>query len=381
MPRSFSGGRSDARPMMRHFAANALTLIIVGLVVVFGIVTWAQSRFREAGPLAEPVSFEVERGEALPSVAERLAAAGAISNETLFRIGARYRELDAGLKFGEYEIPAGASMQAILELLNRGGNVVRQVVVPEGLTSWQVVELLKAREELTGEVAEIPPEGSLAPAGYDFQRGDDRNALLARMEARQQEILAAAWTSRAPDLPLSSPEELLTLASIVEKETAVDGERRRVASVFVNRLRRGMRLQTDPSVIYGITKGEGPLGRGLRASELVAPTPFNTYVIAGLPPTPIANPGAAAIRAAADPEPGDDLYFVADGSGGHVFASSLPEHNRNVAAWRRIEARQAQEARAAEEAAAAAPAGDGEPLVEGTPSGGDPEPMPRPAQP
>ena len=237
-------------------------------------------------------------------------------------------------------------MQDILKLLNQGGNVLRQVVVPEGLTSWQVVELLNARDELTGEVAALPAEGSLAPAGYDFQRGDTRAGMIERMQAGQAAILEAAWAGRAPDLPLSSPEELLTLASIVEKETGVPEERGRVAAVFVNRLKRGMRLQTDPTVIYGITEGKGTLGRGLRASELAQATPYNTYVRAGLPPTPIANPGKAAIEAAAHPEASDYIYFVADGSGGHAFARTLEEHNGNVAAWRRIEGQRAAEARA-----------------------------------
>ena len=295
-------------------------------------------------------------------------------------MAARYTKLDQGLRFGEYEIPAGASMQDILTLLNRGGNVLRQVVVPEGLTSWQVVELLNAREELAGEVPAVPAEGSLAPAGYDFQRGDAREGLIARMQAGQEAILDAAWASRAPDLPLASEEELLTLASIVEKETGVAEERQRVAAVFVNRLRRGMRLQTDPTVIYGITEGKGTLGRGLRASELATATPYNTYVRAGLPPTPIANPGRASIEAAANPEASDYLYFVADGSGGHAFARTLEEHNANVANWRRVEARRAAEAREAEAAAAAAAAESGQvdgEVVEGEP-GQVAAPMPRP---
>jgi UPF0755 protein len=344
--------------MMRHVAANFLTLAILGLVVVFGVITWGQSQFRAPGPLTEPLRFEVERGEGLGSVAEKLAEAGAIGNETVFRVGARYAKLDAGLKFGEYEFPPGASMEAILRQLNEGGNVLRRIVVPEGWTSWQVVEALRAREDLTGEIAEIPPEGSLAPAGYDYQNGDDRQAILDRMRAEQDRILAEAWAGRDPDLPLASPEELLILASIVEKETGVPEERGTVAGVFVNRLREGMRLQTDPTVIYGITKGEGTLGRGLRASELAAATPWNTYVIAGLPPTPIANPGRASIEAAARPETTDYLYFVADGTGGHAFAETLVQHNANVAAWRRIEAQ-----RAAEEAAAAEAAGEGEPAA------------------
>ncbi len=358
--------------MMRHVAANALTLLILLLVVIFGIVTWAQSQYHNPGPLAEPLAFEVERGEGLASVAGKLAQAKAISNETVFRIGARYAKLDAGLKFGEYQIPAGASMEDILKLLNKGGNVVRQVVVPEGLTSWQVVQILNEREELTGEITEIPAEGSLAPAGYDFQRGDSRADLIARMQARQEEILAKAWVQRSPEVPLRSPEELLTLASIVEKETGVAEERPRVASVFENRLKKGMRLQTDPTVIYGITKGEATLGRGLKASELAADTPYNTYVRLGLPPGPIANPGEAAIEAAANPEKTDYVFFVADGTGGHAFSATLEEHNRNVAKWRQIEAQREVEARRAEAAeaeaakAAAAAAADGD-LVEGTP--------------
>ena len=339
---------------MRHVAANALTLLIVGLVVLFGIVTWTQSAYRARGPLPEPLVFEVERGEGFASVTDRLAEEGAIAHPRIFRIAARYTDQDAGVRFGEYEIPPGASMEEILRLLNKGANVVRQVVVPEGLTSWQVVELLRAREGLEGEIAEVPPEGSLAPAGYDFQRGDSRADLIARMQVRQQEVLDAAWEGRAPGLPLQSKEELLTLASIVEKETGVAEERGRVASVFVNRLERGMRLQTDPTVIYGITRGEAPLGRGLRASELASATPYNTYMIDGLPPTPIANPGAEAIEAAANPEATDFLYFVADGSGGHVFARTLPEHNANVVAWRRIEAERAAAEKAAQAAAEAA---------------------------
>ena len=337
--------------MMRHFAANALTFLIIALVLIFGLVVWGQNTFRGPGPLSEPLIVEVERGAGLSSVTEQLAEAGAIENATLFRVAARYTEMDGGLRFGEYEIPAGASMEEILQLLNRGSNIVRQVIVPEGFTSWQVVELLKARPELTGDIAAVPPEGSLAPAGYDFQRGDSRQSILDRMTVRQQEIVAEAWEGRAADLPLVSPEELLILASIIEKETGVAEERGVVAGVFANRLERGMRLQTDPTVIYGITLGEGTLGRGLRASELATATPYNTYVIPGLPPTPIANPGREAIIAAANPDATDYVYFVADGTGGHAFAEDLAQHNANVAQWRRIEAERAREQLEAEAAA------------------------------
>jgi UPF0755 protein len=324
--------------MFRHLAANALTFLIVGLALLFGVIIWGQRQYEAAGPLTEPLVLEVDRGEGLSSVAEKLEASGAIRDGSLFRVAARYTEQDQGLRYGEYQIPAGASVKDILALMNKGGNVLRQIIVPEGWTSWQVTQLLKDNDELEGEIAEVPPEGSLAPAGYDFQRGDTRQSLIDRMSARQSTILAEAWANRAQGLPFETPQELLTMASIVERETGVPEERPMVASVFENRLRRGMRLQTDPTVIYGLTMGQEGLGRGLRASELSKPTPYNTYVITGLPPTPIANPGKLAIEAAANPAESDMLYFVADGSGGHAFAASLSEHNRNVAEWRRIEA-------------------------------------------
>ncbi|TPE50731.1 endolytic transglycosylase MltG [Amaricoccus solimangrovi] len=326
--------------MFRHIAANALTILIVALALLLGAIVWGQRQYAAPGPLTEPLVMEVDRGEGLSSVAAKLRSEGAIRNDTIFRVAARYSKLDQGLRYGEYQIPPGASMKDILELMNRGGNVVRQVIVPEGWTSWQVVEMLNNRDDLSGEVAELPGEGSLAPAGYDFQRGDTRQSLIDRMRARQDRILAEAWANREQGLPLRTPEELLILASIVEKETGLPEERAMVASVFENRLREGMRLQTDPTVIYGLTLGKETLGRGLRASELAKPTPYNTYLIQGLPPTPIANPGEAAIEATAHPAEGDMRYFVANGTGGHVFSATLSEHNRNVAAWRRIEAEQ-----------------------------------------
>jgi UPF0755 protein len=334
--------------MARHIAANALTFLILGLVVIFGLVTWSQTTYRAQGPLNEPLEFEVARGETMNSVVDKLAGSEAISDERIFRIAARYTGLDEGLRFGEYLIPAGASMEDILKLLNKGANVARQIIIPEGWTSWEIVEGLRAREELSGEIAEVPPEGSLAPAGYDFQKGDTRESLLIRMTNEQTRILADAWEGRAPDLPVKSPEELLILASIIEKETGLPEERPEVAAVFVNRLNKGMKLQTDPTVIYGITLGKGPLGRGLRASELATATPYNTYAIPGLPPTPIANPGRDAINAAANPVTSEYLFFVADGTGGHAFATTLAEHNANVVMWRRLEAQKAKDAKAAE---------------------------------
>lgn len=378
--------------LWRNIASNALTLFIVILAVVAGVIAWGQRQFTGTGPLVEAACFEVPRGGSIIGVADRLAAQGAISNASIFRIGANYRDLSDQLKFGSYLIPPGATMEEILGALTRGGQstcgtevnyrigvlasemVVRtldpaqnryvevakfdpatmpapqsyreavaspdarlRLTLAEGATSWQVVEALKQADFLTGEISALPPEGMLAPYGYEVTRGMDRGAVLAEMQARQKAILADLWAARAADLPYASPEEALVMASIVEKETGVPDERGRVASVFVNRLREGMPLQTDPTVIYGVTKGQGSLGRGLRASELRTPTPYNTYTRRGLPPTPIANPGREAIAAALNPDQTADLYFVADGTGGHAFARTLAEHNDNVARWRRIE--------------------------------------------
>ncbi|QPH53773.1 endolytic transglycosylase MltG [Pontivivens ytuae] len=322
---------------MRSILSNLLTLMIVGLCILAGAVFWGQREFTQPGPLTQATVITVERGATLNGVARVLEDAGAISNTDVFRLGARYTETDRGLRFGEYEIPAGASMEEILELLNSGRSILYQVTIPEGWTSWQAVQRINENELLVGEITEMPPEGSLAPNTYSIERGMERQALVDLMMEAQAEIVAEAWENRAEGLPLESPEELLILASIVEKETGVSAEREQVASVFVNRINRGMRLQTDPTVIYGITLGEGTLGRGLRRSELDAETPYNTYVIPGLPPTPIANPGRASIEATANPAETDYFFFVADGTGGHAFSVTYEEHNRNVARWRAIE--------------------------------------------
>ena len=215
-----------------------------------------------------------------------------------------------------------------------------RVAVAEGVTSWQIIQALNGLGLLEGDIEEIPAEGSLAPDSYEFAPGATVASIVDSMAASQIRILENAWAQRADNLPLNSIEEALILASIVEKETGVAAERRQVSSVFINRLNRGMRLQTDPTVIYGITEGQGILGRGLRQSELRRETPWNTYVIQGLPPTPIANPGRASIEAALNPDTTEFIFFVADGTGGHAFATNLDDHNRNVAAWRAIEASQ-----------------------------------------
>jgi UPF0755 protein len=381
--------------MARAIAANGLTVLIVLLLAAAVGVGWARQTFIGPGPLAEAVCFRVERGASLTDVSQALADQGVIASAPLFRLGVDYQDRAGDLRFGSYLIEPGASMAGVLDDLTAGGQstcgreinfrigvnqadvilreldpatgafaeVVRfdpaagaapaefvaaaaaedvrlRVTVAEGTTSWQVVDALARVEVLTGEVAAVPPEGTLAPDSYEIERGGARADLIARMAAAQTAILAEEWAGRAEGLPYASPEEALIMASIVEKETSVPEERARVAAVFVNRLRLGMRLQTDPTVIYGITRGEGVLGRGLRQSELRRETPWNTYVIDGLPPTPIANPGRASINAALNPEASDYVFFVADGTGGHAFARTLDEHNRNVARWREIEAAQ-----------------------------------------
>lgn len=385
--------------MARHFAANMLTLLIVGAIALAGVLGWARSEFNGPGPLAEPVFFEVERGASLRAVSEDLARRGAVRSAVLFRLGADYAGRAGDLKFGSYELPAGASMSEILDILTEGGPggfryvaeyvigvagaetrlierapgsgerallarfapdepepavwtdlierdtpMQRRVTLVPGSTVRMAVAALRAAPFLSGAIAEVPPEGMLAPDTYAVEAGDSRERLLAVMQARQREILAEAWSLRAAGLPVATPQEALTLASIIEKETAVAGERPLVASVFVNRLNAGMRLQTDPTVIYGVTEGLGFMDRGITRSDLRGQTPYNTYVIDGLPPTPIANPGRAAIAAALNPDDSDYFYFVADGTGGHAFARTLAEHNRNVARWREIErAREAAE--------------------------------------
>ncbi|MDQ1899791.1 endolytic transglycosylase MltG [Paracoccus sp. WLY502] len=376
----------------RNIASNFLTLLIVLLIAAAAAVAWGKHQFSGPGPSAVAQCVQVAPGASLNAVSQQLAEQGAISNSYVFRAGADYLDKARDLKFGSYLVPPRASMEEIVGVITAGGpstcgtevlvrvgvrentvllrdmnpdtgafeemarfnpatetapeSIVAAVEKPgarlriamaEGVTSWQVVEALKAASFMTGEVEDIPAEGSLAPDTYEVEKGASRGALLAEMAQRQAAILAAEWEARPFGLPYRTPEEALIMASIVEKETGVADERPQVASVFVNRLEQGMRLETDPTVIYGITNGEGVLDRGLRRSELAATTPYNTYRVDGLPPTPIANPGRAAIRAALNPAETDYLFFVADGTGGHAFSRTLAEHNDAVARWREIE--------------------------------------------
>ena len=379
--------------MWRHIASNALTFFIVALFLLAGIVSFGSKQYSEAGPLEQAICLQVEFGSNMRRVTQNLADEGAIKSAAVMRIGADYAKKANNLKAGNFLVPQAASMEEIVDIVTRGGRntcgtevvyrigvsrtqvLVREldpasnrfieiaafnpaqdevpsayatvkaetdtryrVAMAEGVTSWQVLDALRNLDLLEMDVAETPAEGSLAPDSYEFVPGTTVSSILDQMMAAQSQILTEAWVGRADGVPLASPQEALILASIVEKETGVPEERRQVASVFVNRLNQGMRLQTDPTVIYGITKGEGILGRGLRQSELRRETPWNTYVIPALPPTPIANPGRASIEAALNPDSSPFIFFVADGTGGHAFATTLADHNRNVQAWRVIEA-------------------------------------------
>lgn len=275
-------------------------------------------------------------GAGVSAIAANLKAAGVIKSTDMFKAAATLTGADRKLRAGEYEVPSKASLKTVLGLLTDGRVVRHFVTLPEGWSSAQAVDILMKEELLTGEEPPVPEEGSLWPATYEISRGETRASVIRRMQVMADERLAALWAQRSPTTVVRSPEEALILASIVEKETGIARERPRVAAVFTNRLRTGMRLESDPTIVYGITKGR-PLGRGIRLSELRRETPWNTYLIDGLPPTPIANPGEEAIKAVLNPPQTNELFFVADGTGGHVFARTYEEHLQNVARWRAIE--------------------------------------------
>lgn len=314
-----------------------VVLALVGAGSLYGGYRWMMSEFERPGPLAQDAVTLLPRGAGLIRIGQQLESEGVISDARIFRYAITLDEGDRSLRAGEYEIPAGASMAQVYELLRSGQTVQHSITLAEGLTSAMIVRALEAEAVLTGDIASTPPEGSLLPETFFVTRGTSRQELIERMQADQAALLEALWPQRAENLPLESPEEAIILASIVEKETGLGGERAEVAGVFINRLRRGMRLESDPTIIYGISQGE-PLGRGLRRSEIDnEDNAWNTYQISRLPPTPIANPGTEAIRAVLNPAETTALFFVADGSGGHAFADTYAEHQRNVRRWRQIE--------------------------------------------
>jgi UPF0755 protein len=321
-----------------------MTLVVAVCVIGVAAFYYMINAFQEPGPLETNTHFTVRNGAGLAEISNNLERNGVISNGRVFRyMTDSYMTAGQTLKAGEYEIKAGASMKDIMGLLESGKSILYSVTLPEGLTVKQIFARLGADEILEGELpATLPPEGSLRPDTYPFARGTKREDVVNQMRAAQTKLVQLIWDNRDADLPIKTMEEFVTLASIVEKETGKNDERAHVASVFMNRLNKKMRLQSDPTIIYGLFGGEGkPSDRPIYQSDLQKETPFNTYIIRGLPPSPIANPGRAALEAVANPWRTDDLYFVADGTGGHVFAKTLDEHNTNVRRWRKIEAEKA----------------------------------------
>ena len=379
------------RKMWRSAASNIISLLVVVMLLAGAIGLTAKSFYTSVGPLKTAICIRIPDGSSFRTVSEELEKKGALQSAWFFRVGIRYQEKDTKLKAGSFLIPAFSTMQDISNIVTQGGantcgteiiygvgivstnirvrelnpktskleekfvfkssdkipsafealvddkSTRHRIVVAEGVTSWRIVQALNEIGYLNGDINEIPVEGSLAPDSYEFGQKDSRSTILKQMSVKQESILQRAWQTKLVDLPLKTPEEALILASIIEKETGLKSERRIIASVFINRLKKGMPLQTDPTVIYGITRGKEILGRGLRQSELRKDTPWNTYLREGLPPTPIANPGEESIFAALNPENTDFIFFVADGTGGHAFATNLKDHNKNVSKWRAIE--------------------------------------------
>ncbi len=336
-PRRSRKARSQLVIFLNFIMTLAVALCVVAVVAFYYIM----SAYQNPGPLTVNTNFVVRNGAGPAEIGSSLERNGIVSDGRIFRyVSDIYLEEGESLKAGEYAIRAGASMKEIMDLLKSGKSITYSVSFPEGLTVKQMFKKLAEDSILEGDLpAELPPEGSLRPDTYLYSRGDKRADIVKQMLAAQQKLIDEVWQRRDPDLPLKSKEELVILASIVEKETGRADERAHVASVFYNRLNKGMRLQSDPTIVYGLFGGDGkPSDRPIYQSDIKKETPYNTYVIKGLPPTPIANPGRAALEAVANPWRSKDLYFVADGTGGHLFAQTLEEHNANVRRWRKIEA-------------------------------------------
>jgi UPF0755 protein len=328
---------------VRRFVVRFVVFAVLLGVIAGAALFWTYANYTRPGPLAVPSTLVIEAGNGLDAIAAQLEAAGIIDDKTVFALGARAERAHTALKAGEYEFEPRISPREVVALLASGRTVVRRLTVPEGLTTHQVLAQIGRTEGLAGDIPEGLGEGTLLPETYHFSFGDGRAELVRRMEAGMREALGELWPARAAGLPLETPREAVILASIVERETGRPDERPRVAAVFLNRLRRGMKLDADPTVAYAVSDGTGVLDRALTRADLAVDNPYNTYRYAGLPPAPIANPGRASLAAVLDPARTDDLFFVADGSGGHVFARTLEEHNRNVRDWRRIQRERAKQ--------------------------------------
>ena len=336
-----NGGKPKALSPFIRLGSSFFTLLLAIMVGGAGMAALLYHEAERPGPLEVARTVVIPEGLSSNEISEVLEKDGVITSRWPFMIGflaeSRLGPKKRTLKHGEYLIKPHASVREIIDVLAEGKAVQYKVTIPEGLTSQQIVERLKAEPNLTGDIAAVPPEGLLFPETYGVEKGATRAALLDRMKEKMQQFVAAAWEKRKPGLLLKTPQEAVVFASIVEKETGRPDERDRVAAVFMNRLRKGMRLQSDPTVIYGIVGGQGTLGRPLTRADLDQKSTHNTYQIDGLPPTPICNPGRSAIEATLNPAPTNDLYFVADGTGGHVFSDTLKEHNAAVSNWRKIE--------------------------------------------
>jgi UPF0755 protein len=306
-------------------------------LVIAGLIYWAKNQYQDEGPLKSDISFEVKKGDIFRNVSADLAKQGIISNSVIFNVWARYAKQDENLKFGNYMISSKSSMSEVLSLITSGKAINEQITFPEGFTSYQIVERLKSNLELEGEVGPIPLEGSLAPNTYSYQKGDARRDILKKMTEMQKNIINKAWTSRSNDLPFSNKKEAIIIASIIEKETSQKNELKLVSGVIMNRLKSGIPLGMDSTIVYEFTKGNPKNMRSIKQSDLKRDSKYNTRKFTGLPPSAIGNPGKLAIEAALNPEKTDFFYFVADGSGGHIFAKTLKQHNINVAKWRKIE--------------------------------------------
>src|SRR6185312_322317 len=326
-----------------NFVVSSIVLVVLAASAA---VYFGKLEFDGPGPTTVAQTILVKPNTGVQEIADQLERRGLIRDARIFRLGVRAYGNDSALKAGEYEIKAGASMRDVMELLKSGKSVMYSLTIPEGLTVEQAFQRIAEHEVLVGDMpTEMPPEGSLAADTQRFTRGATRQQIIDKMLAHQKRLVEEVWERRVPGLPVADINEFVTLASIVEKETGRADERPRVAAVFINRLKKKMRLQSDPTILYGLFGGKGrPADRPIYQSDIDKPTPYNTYQINGLPPTPIANPGRAALEAVANPSQTDELYFVADGTGGHVFAKTLDEHNTNVARWRAVQKKQAEEA-------------------------------------
>jgi UPF0755 protein len=330
----------EARSQLVIFLNFVMSMVTFLTVAAVALVYYAFHEYQAPGPLEADTTFLVREGAGITEIANSLERKNIISQARIFTGVTKFLGDDQSARHGEYEIKAGSSMLDVMELLKSGKSIQYSVTLPEGLTVKQIFKKLADDQILEGDLpGDLPPEGSLFPNTYKFTRGYKRAAIVDQMKAAQAKVLDQVWDKRDKDLPIATKEELLILASIVEKETGKSDERPQVASVFLNRLKKGMRLQSDPTIIYGLYGGDGkPVDGAILKSDIDKETPYNTYVIKGLPPTPIANPGRAAMEAVANPSRTNYLYFVADGSGGHAFAATLEEHNANVKRWRKIQA-------------------------------------------